>query len=66
MLHGELVEFLVGLGARRVHGRPLGAIEHAELDGAGVDALAHFAAEGVDLADNLPLGDAADGGVQLI
>ena len=27
----------------------------------GVDDLAHFAAEGVDLADDLPLGDAADG-----
>ena len=30
---------------------------------AGVDDLAHRAAEGVDLADDLPLGDAADGRV---
>ena len=34
VLHRELVELLVRLGARRVHGRPLGAVEHAELDGA--------------------------------
>ena len=59
----ELVELLVGLGARRVHGRALGAVEHAELDGRCVDDLAHLAAEGVDLADDLPLGDAADGRV---
>ena len=31
-LHRELVELLVGLGARRVHRRALGAVEHAELD----------------------------------
>ena len=30
---------------------------------AGVDDLAHLAAEGVDLADDLALGDAADGRV---
>ena len=59
----ELVELLVRLGARRVHGRALGAVEHAELDAGGVDDLAHLAAEGVDLADDLPLGDAADGRV---
>ena len=46
-----------------MHGRPLGAVEHAELNAAGVDAPAHLAAQGVDLADDLPLGDAADGRV---
>ena len=46
-----------------MHGRALGAVEHAELDAGGVDDLAHLAAEGVDLADDLPLGDAADGRV---
>ena len=60
-LHGELVELLVGLGARRVHRRALGRVQHAELNAAGVDALAHHAAERVDLANDLPLGDAADG-----
>src|SRR5260370_11404714 len=63
MLHRELVELLVCLGARRVHRRALRLVEHAELDSAGVDALAHLAAEGIDLADNLSLGDAADGRV---
>jgi len=63
VLHGPLVELLVGLGAGRVHGRSLGPVEHAELDGAGVDDLAHFASQGVDLADDLPLGHAADGRV---
>ena len=63
VLHRELVELLVRLGPRRVHGRALGAVEHAELNAAGVDDLAHFAAQGVDLADDLPLGDAADGRV---
>ena len=46
-----------------MHGRALGAVEHAELDAGRVDDLAHLAAEGVDLADDLPLGDAADGRV---
>jgi hypothetical protein len=63
VFHGELVELLVGLSAGRVHGRALGPVEHAELDGAGVDPFTHFAPEGVDLADDLPLGDAADGRV---
>jgi len=43
-----------------VHRRPLAAIEQAELDGGGVGQEPHRAAEGVDLADDLPLGHAAD------
>src|SRR5205807_7661365 len=39
------------------------AVEHAELDAGGVDREAHEAAEGVDFADHLPFGEAADGGV---
>ena len=46
-----------------MHRRALAAVEHAELDAGGVDGLAHHAAQGVDLADDLPLGDAADGRV---
>ena len=38
-LHQELVGLLVGLGARRVHRRAFGAVEHAELNAGGVDAL---------------------------
>jgi hypothetical protein len=56
----HLVEPLVGLGPRPVHRRPLGAVEDAELDARGVDRAAHHAAEGVDLADELRLADAAD------
>ena len=56
----DLIRFLVGLGPRAVHRRAFAAIEHAELNAGGVDRPAHRAAEGVDLADDLPLGDAAD------
>ena len=51
----------VGLGAGAVHGGPLAAVQHAELDAGGVDGPGHGAAEGVDLADDLPLAHAADG-----
>jgi hypothetical protein len=40
-----------------------GPREETELDAAGVGDLAHDAAEGVDLADEMALGDAADGGI---
>ena len=57
------VEPAVGLGARRPDGGALAAVEHAELDAGLVGDEAHEAAEGVDLADDLALADAADGGV---
>ena len=56
----ELVGLLVALGPRAVHRRPFAAVEQAELDGRRVGEDAHRAAEGVDLADDLPLGHAAD------
>ncbi len=62
-LHLDGVLVLVGLGAGTPDGRALGAVEHAELDAGGVDRQAHQAAEGVDLADHLPLGEPADRGV---
>ncbi len=58
--HLLLVRLLVGLGARAVHGRALAAIEQAELDAGGVDCPAHRPPQRVNLADNLPLGHAAD------
>ena len=64
-LHGELVELLVRLGPRRMHGRPLGRVEHAELDAAGVRAFAHKPAEGVDLANDLPFATPPMAGLQL-
>ena len=53
----------VRLRPRPPDGRALGAVEHAELDAGGVGGDAHQPAEGVDLADHLPLGQPADGGV---
>ena len=55
-----LVGPFVGLGAGRVHRRAFADVEHAELDAGAVDGEAHRAAEGVNFADDLALGDAAD------
>ena len=63
VLHRELILLLIRLGPGRMHGRALGPVEHAELNAGGVDDLAHLAAERVDLADDLALGDTADGRV---
>ena len=61
--HADAVEGLVALGAGAPDGGAAGGVEQAELDAAGVGDFAHDAAEGVDLADEVALGDAADGGV---
>jgi len=61
--HLGAVECLVALGAGAPDGGAAGGVEQAELDAAGVGDLAHDAAEGVDLADQMALGDAADGWV---
>ena len=60
-LHRELIGLLVGLRPRAVHGRAFGVIEHPKLDAGLVDDAAHFAAERVDFADDLPFRDTADG-----
>ena len=62
-LHRKLIRLFVGLGSRAVHGGPLGPVEHAELDARFVDHASHLAPQGVDLPDDLPLGNASDGGV---
>ena len=62
-LHALLVEDFVALCAWGFGGGSLGVVEHSELDGGGVGVEGHFASEGVDFADDLSLGDAADGGV---
>ena len=51
------------LRAQGVHGRALAAVEHAVLDAAGVRRAAHLAAEGVELAHEMALARAANGGV---
>src|SRR5690606_24743823 len=57
------VEFSVGLGARPAHSRSFAAIKYPELDAAEVGDAAHQAVERVDLADEVPLSQPADGGV---
>jgi len=49
------------LRARGPDGRPLGAVEHPELNRGPIGGAAHDAAQGVDLADDGALGDAPDG-----
>jgi hypothetical protein len=55
------VGVLIGLRPRPVHGWAFAAVEHAELDSGPIDRQPHHPAERVDLADDLPLGHAADG-----
>ena len=56
----KLVGFLVALGTRTMHRRPLASVEQAELDRRGVGKDSHRAAQGIDLADDLTLGHAAN------
>ena len=51
------------MGAGTPDGGAAGGVEEAELDAAGVGDFAHDAAEGVDFADEMAFGYAADGGV---
>ncbi len=59
----SLVEGAIALRPRSPDRRTFGAIEHAELDRGTIGGAAHETAEGVYLADNGALGDAADGGI---
>ena len=45
------------------HGRPLATVQHPELNGGAVGNLAGMASQGIDLANYLPFGNAADGRV---
>jgi len=62
-LEPELVGLLVTLGAGTTDAGSLGGVQHPELDSGGVGVDAHLAAQRIDLADDLSLGQAADGGV---
>ena len=59
-LHGGRVELPVGLGAGAAHRRALAAVEQAELDAGGVRHTAHQPVQGIDLADEVALAQAAD------
>ena len=61
--HLDLVGALVGLGSRGPHRRPAASVQHLELDAGPVDDPAHRAAERIDLAHQLALGQAADRGI---
>ena len=61
LAHLGAVLLLVCLRARRPDGRPAAGVEQAELDADGVNHLAHDAAQRVDLAHQVALGDAAYG-----
>ena len=62
-LHRQAVELLVALEAGGLDGRPLGGVQEAEVDGGLVGDPAHLTAQGVDLLDELALGEAADRGI---
>ena len=62
-LHLQAICLLVALGAWRPDGGTARGVEQAELNADGVGDLTHDAAEGVDFADKVSFGDAADGGI---
>ena len=59
-LHRCRIKFAVGLGARSAHRRTLAAIEHPELNAAGVSRPAHQAIERIDLTDQMAFAEPAD------
>lgn len=63
LFQAELVGFLVALGSECPDRRAFFLIEESELDSGQVGVEADFAAQGVDLADQVSFGQATDGGV---
>ena len=61
--HFEAVVLLVTLGTGRPDGGTARGVEQTKLDADGIGDFGHDAAESVDLADDVSLGDASDGGV---
>ena len=53
----------VTLRTRTPHGGTLAAVEHTELDAAAVGNDTHLAAQRIDFAHNLPLGNASHSGI---
>lgn len=60
LLHGAAIERAVCLRPRPLRGRPLAAVEEAELDAGGVGGDAHQPVEGVDFADDVAFAQSAD------
>src|SRR5207249_6436416 len=63
LAHLHAILLLVGLRARRPHGRAAAGVEQPKLDAHGVNDLAHHAAQRINLAHQVTLGDAAHGGI---
>jgi hypothetical protein len=61
--HSSPIEPPVALGTRRPDRRPLGPVEHAELQPSSVGGSSHDPAQRVDLAYDGALGDPADRGI---
>jgi hypothetical protein len=59
--HLDAIELLVALGAGAPDSGTARGVEESELDADGVGNFAHDAAERVDLADEMALGDTTDG-----
>ena len=60
MLHIGAVGDAVSLRTQRMYGRTFAAVEHAVLDACRIRCTRHFAAQRVNLADEMPLGCTAD------
>ncbi|MCL4169800.1 UNVERIFIED_CONTAM: hypothetical protein GTU68_061651 [Idotea baltica] len=63
LLHGLPIEFPVGLCPGPSHGRPLAAVQHAELDAAPVRDPSHQTVERIDLPNQVTLPQSADRGI---
>ena len=63
MLHVFLVAPPVRLGPKGMDRGALAPVQHPVLDAAVVRCQAHFAAQGIQLPDQVALAGAADGGV---
>ena len=63
ILNGRAIELAIGLGTGPPHGRPFGEIERPELDPRTIDRPTHDAVQGIDLANQVALAQAADRGV---
>ncbi len=59
--HMPPVKLAIGLSARSLHGRPLGAVQHAELDAGLVDHAAHEPIERIDFAHKVAFAEPANG-----
>src|SRR2546430_816298 len=54
-LHAKLVCLLVALNSRRTNRRPFSSIKHSKLNTSSIGIHAHHTAQGIDLANNMPL-----------